>query len=252
MNKFPIGVSIIAGNEEKNIARCLDSVKGWVSEIVVVLNDDSSDRTEEIALSLGAAVHRHPWQGHRDQKNIALSYLKEPWALALDCDEEVSLELKEQIQAFVSADDDAYAGAYFPRVVWFMGRWIRHGDWYPDHSLRLFRKDKGIWEGVQEHDKVKLEGKAEKLSGDLYHYSFPNLDVQVEKMVFFGRLFFERKKDSAHRYGAASIVVRAWWRFFRAYVIKRGFMDGFAGYYIARANAFFVLYKYAKLKDESS
>ena len=249
---YPIGVSIISGNEAHRIGGCLESVSDWVSAIVVVLNEDSDDETEQIAKSYGAQVYRHPWHGHRDQKNIALSYITQPWILALDCDEVVSSDLKDQIQAFVSSDNNPYNGAYFPRVVWFMERWICHGDWYPDYSLRLFRKESGKWSGVMEHDTIELEGKSKKLNGWLHHYSFPNLDIQVEKMVFFGKLFCDREQHNDKRYSYLHIVARAWWRFFRAYILKRGFLDGFAGYYIAKANAFFVLYKYARLKGEKS
>ena len=182
--KYPLSVVMIAHNEAGNLTRCLESVASWVSEIILVIND-CTDRTEEIARSYDARVYEHEWHGYRDQKNIALEYATHPWILALDADEEVSTELKTSIIAFVTGEKNAFNGAYFPRKVWFMGRWITHGDWYPDYSLRLFRSGNASWGGGVEHEKIALKGMAHKINGDLHHYTYPSLNAQIEKNNLF-------------------------------------------------------------------
>ena len=117
--RLPLSLVLIARNEAANLPRCLDSVAGWTSEIIVVVNDCTDD-TVAIASRYGAIVHEHPWQGHRDQKNVALSFATQSWVLCLDADEEVSPELAISIRAFIECDDPQYAGAYFARKVWFL------------------------------------------------------------------------------------------------------------------------------------
>ena len=142
---LPISVVIVARNEARNLPRCLESVQGWVAEIVVVLNDTTDD-SEVVAERHGAVVFETEWRGFRDTKNWALAHASQPWALALDADEEVSPALQADLKAFFSrGDQERFVGARFPRKVWFIDRWITHGDWYPDLSLRLLRRDRTRW-----------------------------------------------------------------------------------------------------------
>lgn len=245
---LPIAVSMTARNEVRNLTRSLGSVRNWVQEIVVVVND-CTDGTEDIARTFGARVIEHPWEGYRDQKRFALSQVTAPWVLALDADEEVSDALREEIQRFFQGDHEHYAGAMFPRKVWFMGRWITHGDWYPDWSLRLFRKGRGQWEGSPEHDKIVLQGECRRLRGDLLHYSNPTLLSHVEKIGVFSDYFLQRQIAQGRCWSAFETVFRPWWRFFRAYVLRRGFLDGYPGYYIAKATAFATLVRYSRLYE---
>ncbi|MGE9294322.1 MAG: glycosyltransferase family 2 protein [Puniceicoccales bacterium] len=247
--KLPLSVCVIASNEADRIRRCLDSVKDLASEIVLVYND-CTDGTEAIASDeYGATLYEEPWHGHRDQKAIALSKATLPWVLCIDSDEVVSEKLAASIRAFVEADDPAYNGAFFPRKVWFLGRWITHGDWYPDHSLRLFRNGKGRWTGSREHDKIELDGQARKLDGDLLHFSFRDLNHQASKIAYFGDIFAERKAAKTKHWHTFPVVFRSFWRFFRAYFIRRGFLDGFPGFYIAFFQAFATFYRYSKIYE---
>lgn len=247
MNKLPISVCVISGAEERRIGTCLRSAAQWCSEIVVVLNQETQDGTEEIATSFGAQVHRHPWEGFREQKNLALSHATQPWVLALDADEEVSPELRESILNFFSAGPERFAGADFARKVWFMGRWITHGDWYPDRVLRLFRRDKGIWSGTQEHCAVKLQGSPATLPGDLLHYSNPNISSYVSKINYFADLHLQRQLAEGARWSASAAVFRAGWRFVRAYFLRRGFLDGYPGFFIAASTAYSTLVRHSRL-----
>jgi glycosyltransferase involved in cell wall biosynthesis len=245
---LPLSVSMTARNEARNLPRSLGSVAGWVSEIVVVVND-CTDGTEEVARSFGARVIPHPWEGYRDQKRFALAQVTSPWVLALDADEEVSDALREDIFAFFRGDHERFVGAMFPRKVWFLGRWITHGDWYPDWSLRLLRGGHGQWSGSPEHDKIELDGPAARLRGELHHYSHPTLGSYTDKISIFSDYFLQRQLDKGKKWSLADCVFRPWWRFFRAYVLRRGFLDGYPGYYIAKATAFSTMVRYSRLYE---
>ena len=247
---LPISVVIVAKNETHTRPRCLASVRGWVAETVVALNDTTDD-SAAVAQSLGATVHRLPWQGYRDTKNAALALAAQPWVLSLDADEEVSPALHDALTAFfVRPDHDRFAGARFPRKVWFIDRWITHGDWYPDLSLRLLQRSRARWGGdAFVHEKVECDGPVATLAGDLHHYSFPTLASHVAKINPFADLFVRQQQDKGGRFSLFAAVFRPFWRFVRAYLLKRGFLDGFPGFYIAWATAFGAFVRYSRLYE---
>jgi glycosyltransferase involved in cell wall biosynthesis len=252
-SSLPISVAIIAKNEAHNLERCLASVRGWVSDVVVVLND-TTDGSEAIAREAGARVHHLPWKGYRDTKNDAVDLTTQPWVLALDADEEVSPALRADITTFLSQPDaGSFAGARFPRKVWFIDRWITHGDWYPDYKIRLFRRDRARWGGDRfVHERVECDGPVATLTGDLHHYSFPTLSANVAKINPFADLFVLQQQERGTRFSLAAAIFRPGWRFFRAYIIRRGFLDGFPGFYIAWAAAFDALVRYSRLYEEEN
>ena len=245
---LPLSVIIVARNEAANLPRCLASVQGWAAEIVVALNE-TSDGSAAIARQFGARVQSLPWQGYRDTKNAALDLATHPWALCLDADEEVSAALHSDLAGFFrQPDSDRFAGARFPRKVWFIDRWIAHGDWYPDYSLRLLHRGRARWGGdAFVHEKVVCDGPVATLPGDLHHYSFPTISSHVAKISLFADLFVRQQQDRQRRFSVAGAVFRPFWRFFRAYVLRRGFLDGYAGFYIACATAFGAFVRYSRL-----
>jgi glycosyltransferase involved in cell wall biosynthesis len=247
---LPLSVVVVAKNEGQNLPRCLTSVQGWVAEIVVVLNDTTDD-SAEVAQRFGAVVHEQTWLGYRDTKNLALDKASQLWVLALDADEEVSPGLRAAISAFFErGDHERFAGAKFPRKVWFIDRWITHGDWYPDFSLRLFRRDQARWGGdAHVHEKVDSEGSTTKLRGDLLHYSFPSLSSHVAKINAFADLFLKQQLEKEHHFSFFFALTRPGWRFFRAYILRAGFLDGFPGLYIAWATAFSTFVRYSRLYE---
>lgn len=252
MEPLPLSISIVSFNEEKNLRRCLASAAGLAREIVLV-DSGSTDATLEVAKEYGARVVHQDWLGYRDQKNVALDLCTQSWVLALDCDEEISEELRQSLLAFFEEGDALrYAGAEMARKVFFLGRWITHGDWYPDRKVRLFRREKARWGGSPEHDRVELEeGSVKRLNGDLLHYSFRDMAHYISKINGFADVFLERQKTDGTEWSLAATVFRPWWRFFRAYVLRRGFMDGFPGFWIAIATAFFAFVRYSrKYEDE--
>jgi len=246
---LPLSVVIVARNEADRLPRCLASVRGWVSEIVVALND-TTDASESIARGAGAVVHQLDWQGYRDTKNAAAALANQPWILSLDADEEVSGELRAAITQFLADRPERFAGARFPRKTWFLDRWITHGDWYPDHCLRLFQVGRARWGGdAHVHEKVECDGPVATLRGDLHHYSFPTLSSHVAKINPFADLFLRQHQERGSRFSVGSAVFRPFWRFFRAYILRLGFLDGYPGFYIAHATAFGALVRYSRLYE---
>lgn len=250
MKKLPITVCIISGAEERRIGRTLESVAGWVSEIVVVLNEDVDDRTEEIARGYGAKVWREPWKGDTGQKQSAASKACQEWILGLDADEVVSPELVSEIEK-VFADADrlgGFAGFTFPRMAMFYGRWIRHGDWYPDRVTRLWRKDLGGWEGRTTHGHVSVRGKVGKLRSNLLHYTMEDLEHMVRKTLVYSDAFAEQASAEGRHVTVADMWFRPVWRFVRAYFLRLGFLDGWRGYVIAWMGAFYTFLRYTKVR----
>jgi glycosyltransferase involved in cell wall biosynthesis len=248
--QLPLSVVIVAKNEAQNLPRCLASVQGWVAEIVVVLNDTTDD-SAAIAHRFGATVHEQTWLGYRDTKNLALDKASQLWALSLDADEEVSPALRAEFAAFFAkGEHERVSGARFPRKVWFIDRWITHGDWYPDLSLRLFRRDRARWGGdAHVHEKIDIAGPVRTLRGDLHHYSFPTLASHVSKINLFASLFVKQQLEKETRFSLVAAVLRPWWRFFRAYFLRLGLLDGFPGFYIACATAFSAFVRYSCLYE---
>ena len=237
MTPLPLSVCVITLNEAANLERCLGSVAGLASEIVV-MDSGSTDATEEIAGRHGARWLRQDWLGYRDQKQAALEQCRQPWVLALDADEEVSGAMRAELVAFFEGDAVRCDGASFPRLVWFLGRWIRHGDWYPDRKLRLVRRAAARWGGSPEHDKLEVAGPVRACRGDLYHFSFPSMARYVEKINIFADEYLKRQLAAGKAWSLAETLFRPCWRFVRAYFLRRGFLDGCPGLWIAWSTAY--------------
>ena len=240
---------VIASNEAHQIGRCLRSVKDWCAQIVVVCND-CHDGTETIARELGAEVYVHEWHGYRDQKNLCLQYVNQPWVLSLDADEVVTPELRDSIVAFLERFGDGHgrAGAV-NRQQFFMGRWIRHGELFPDWQLRLFRPDEARWGGGHVHESVRFEGKVHRLAGTLEHFADPTCSSRIEKIVPYGDLFLLGQLEKGRRWSLLANVFRPFWRFVRAYFLKLGFLDGLPGLYLAKVAAFQAFHRYSRLYE---
>jgi len=255
MRKLPISVSMVSGAEVHRIERALASVADWATEIIVVLNQEVQDGTEEIARRHRAKVFREPWRGMISQKNSAADKAAGEWILDLDADEAVSPELAQEIASALAdgARTQRYAAFSFPRLSWYCGRWIRHGDWYPDRQNRLWRRGKAKWGGTDPHAKLQVDGPIGKLHGDLHHYSNDSINRHVQKIIPFSDEFV-RQHAAARRgsVGMFDLAVRPGWRFVRAYFFRLGFLDGWPGYYIALLNAFGTATRYAKVKEALS
>ena len=245
---LPISVALIARNEAHNLPRCLGSVQGWVAEMIVVVND-CTDATVEVARSFGASVVENPWTGFGNQKRRSVELAREPWILAIDADEEVSPQLKTAIFEFFRHHSALYEVVAFRRRVWFLGRWITHGDWYPDWSPRLFRKESANWSQDIVHERLLFSASVLKLKADLLHYSNPTIASHVGKINFFSDLFLVQQLGRNAKWSPVNILFRAVWRFVRAYVFRLGFMDGFPGLFIAVSTAYATFVRYSRLYE---
>jgi len=251
MNRLPISVSIIAGAEAARIGRALESVADWTSEIIVVVNDDVRDGTDEVARRHGARVFREPWKGYLAQKTSAAKKTSQEWILGLDADEVVSPGLREEIQRLFAEKHplEVYAAFSLPRLTMFCGRWIQHGDWYPDRTTRLWHRDCAEWGGIDPHARLNVRGRTGRLRQDLLHYNAAGIDDQITKIIAYSDDF--QRDALQHRRPATwlDLALRPGWRFFRAFFLRLGFLDGWQGYYLAWMTAAYTLTRYAKVRE---
>lgn len=240
-----ISACVTAGNEEAKIRRCLESLK-WCDEIVVV-DSFSTDRTVEVCREYTDRVYQHEWLGYIGQKNLIRGMASHPWVLFLDADEEVSPELREEILAEFEKGPDPYDGYQFPRQVFYLGKWIRHGEWYPDIKLRLFRKDRGRSEGQEPHDHVIVNGQVKTLNGHLRHYTYDDIRDHMDTVNRFSTITAQEKFRQGERFRWFDLLFRPAHRFIKAYLLRLGFMDGTQGFLIAMISTYGVFAKYAKI-----
>jgi len=249
MTKLPLSVCIISGAEAQRIGRTLGSVSEWVSEINVVLNEDVRDGTESVCESYGAKVFREPWKGYVQQKNSVAEKASCPWILGLDADEVVSPALRAEIDGKLSDQEQygPFAAFEFPRCSYYCGRWIRHGDWYPDRVVRLWRKGSAGWSGIGIHERWEVQGRIGRLHSDLFHYSYPTIHSHLAKIGRYADPFVEHCLEVGRGTSWLDLSVRPFWKFFRSYFLRLGFLDGWPGYYIAWVGAFSTVTRYANV-----
>jgi glycosyltransferase involved in cell wall biosynthesis len=239
-------VSIITLNEEANLRDCLATLS-WADEIVLV-DSGSTDRTLEIAREFKAKIFANPWTGMREQKNFAAGKASGPWIFNIDADERITPEGQKEILAtLANPRADAYA---FPRRNFFLGKWMRHGGWYPDEVIRLYRKDKGEYGGINPHAGVVLNsGKTAVLREPLTHYTYRSFGQYIAKQYPYSDA---AARDLAARgklpsFPALQIFVKTMWKFIEVFVIKRGFLDGTHGLVAAFGSTFAAYMKQARL-----
>ena len=243
-----LSVVIITFNEERNIERCIKSVQSIADEIVV-LDSFSTDRTKEICEQYNIRFSAHKFDGHIQQKNRALALANNEWVLSIDADEAPDSELLENIKlALENPKAEAY---YFNRLTNYLGKWIRHSGWYPDQKLRLLKKSKGRWAGINPHDKIEMdEGiKAEYLKGELLHYSYYSIEQHIDQINKFTTIgAFEAHKKGKNS-NMAIAIVKSTWKFIRDYFFKLGILDGYYGFVICSLSAWATFNKYLKLRE---
>ncbi len=215
----------------------------------MVLNEEVHDGTEEIARRHGAKVYREPWKGFIGQKNSAADKATQSWLLNIDADEVVSPKLRQEITALIELPATPRAAWEFPRCTFYCGRWIRHGDWYPDRVLRLWRRGAAHWAGEEPHARLQVEGSIGQLHADLLHFSNESIARQIAKIVPYQAEFVKRRAAGGYALGVFALAVRPGWRFLRAYVFRLGFLDGWQGFYIAGLSAFSTLTRYALVRE---
>ncbi|MBI2963464.1 MAG: glycosyltransferase family 2 protein [Deltaproteobacteria bacterium] len=243
-----ISAIVVCLNEEDNIRACLESVS-WCDEVVVV-DARSTDRTREIVREFTDRIFVRDWPGYREQKQFALDQARLEWVLNLDADERVSPELHAEIQRELADGAPGVDGFYVPRLVHYLGRWWYRGGWYPDYRLRLFRRRKATWGGVNPHEKVLVRGRTRRLSGSLLHFTYADVS---QHLLTVNRLTDISAVETLKR-GAVKrrrLLVGPAWRFFRSLVIDRGVLEGWPGLFVAATAGFYVFLKYAKALELS-
>jgi glycosyltransferase involved in cell wall biosynthesis len=240
-----ISAIVVCFNEEDRIEDCLKSL-AWCDEIVVV-DSFSTDKTPEICQRYTQKFVQRQWAGYRDQKAYAHSLATRDWVLLVDSDERVTDELRREIAERLAQDKDDYAGYSIPRLVHYLDRWWRRGGWYPDYDVRLFRRDRATWGGVDPHEKIIVDGRVRRLHHPLHHFSYRSIDDHINRINRFTTISSAELKKAGGRWRLSDALLRPAVRFFRSYILKRGFMEGFAGFHVAVTAAVYVFLKYAKL-----
>jgi glycosyltransferase involved in cell wall biosynthesis len=243
----PLSAVVITKDEEARLAASLASVS-FCDEVVVV-DAGSTDRTREIAEAAGARVLvSAPWPGFVAQRNVALDAARSDWVLAVDADERVTPALREEIKA-LRADGFDCAGYRIPRAAFYLGRWIRATDWYPDHQIRLFDRTRARWHGALVHEAVQVHGPVGRLRSDLEHYPYLDISHHLRKIDRYTSLWAHQALEAGRRTGAMEMVASCSWAFLRNYVLKRGFTLGSAGFTVSTLNAYYTYVKLAKLQE---
>ncbi len=242
-----LSVVIITFNEERNIGRCIDSVKNIADEIIV-LDSLSTDHTTIIAESKGAKVHQQPFLGYVEQKNKALDYCSHEFVLSLDADEAIDNVLENSIMRVKKSASTPLIYS-MNRCTNYCGKFIRHGSWYPDRKIRLFKRSAVEWGGVNPHDKIILKENitVTHLKGDILHYSYNSIEEHVIQNNRFSTISAETLYSRGKRTSIFKLVVHPFWAFLVSFLIRRGFMDGFYGFVIALNVAHLSFLKHAKL-----
>lgn len=251
LHRLPLTGFVVCKDEEKNIDRCLESLS-FCDEILVV-DSGSTDRTLEIAKKYTDRILFREWSGHSDQKRFALQHCSHTWALNIDADEEVSMELKGQILRFlqVEVNDSDCAGFEICRLVYFLDRWWDKGGWHPEHRLRFFDRSRTTWGGVDPHEKAIVSGKTKKMPGFIYHYTYEDFSHQLRSLNNHSSLSAKCLYAEGKRAHVWNFFLNPAFRFFKFYILKKGYKEGLPGLLVASTEGIYTFLKYIKLWELS-
>jgi glycosyltransferase involved in cell wall biosynthesis len=241
----PISAVVICLNEADRIGRCLESLS-FCDEIVVV-DSGSTDGTREIARKYTPTVIEQPFLGYVKQKNFALDRTKNDWVICVDADEALSPELAANIVGALARNDGVVMGYALDRVTHYLGVWHDRGEWYPDWQLRVFRRSRGRFAGLDPHDHVDVDGPVARLSGRLLHWNYRNLSDHIQTMDRFSARMASSLAGAGVGFRLRDLVLRPPARFLKSYLLQQGFRRGIPGLIVSVAGAYYVFMKYAKL-----
>jgi glycosyltransferase involved in cell wall biosynthesis len=243
-----ISAFIVCKNEAASIERCLESIS-WCDEIVIV-DSGSTDATLEICARHNGRIFHREWTGYVDQKSHALSLCTRPWILNLDGDEEVSPELRDEIRAMLESDAAGRVredGFELLRVVFYLGRWWRKGGWHPERRLRLARRERVTWHGEEPHEHARVQGSVSCMRGELRHYTYRDIADHVARLNAHSSSAARALHAKGLRAGFVDLFLKPKARFFKFFVLRRGYREGLPGLLVACMEAFYVYLKYFKL-----
>jgi glycosyltransferase involved in cell wall biosynthesis len=241
-----LSVTIITHNEEANIVPCLESAS-WAEEIVV-LDSNSTDRTVELARQFTERVLSVPWQGFGKNKNQAVAEARMPWIFVLDADERITPPLRQEIEKILQADGPA-DGYRVPRRNHFCGRQIRYLGWYPDYSIRLFRKNKGHFVEREVHESVEVDGHVDTLQHPMLHYTYKSISDFVLRMDRYSSLAAKELVKQGKKPILGELIWRPFFTFLKLYVLQRGFLEGRDGYTLTFLYSTYNFLKYYKFRE---
>ncbi len=247
---IPVSAFIVCKNEERHIAQCIESLN-FFDEILVV-DSFSTDRTPEICRTYtNVTFIQKPWLGYRAQKEFAANSARNEWVFFLDADELLTKELRAEVIDLFRPENSARLescdGYYVCRVMFFLGKWWRKGGWYPDNVIRLFKKSKTSWLGVDPHEVVTVDGKLGKFSGEIEHYSYDNLSDQVNKLSSHAQTRARADSLLGKKVSRIKMFINPILRFYKFYILKKGFLEGFPGLIVAILEAYYTFLKYVYL-----
>ncbi len=241
-----ISATIITFNEERNIARAIESLR--CADEILVLDSGSVDRTVGIAERLGARVVESPWLGYAKQKNLASERAAHDWILSIDADEALSEALEAEIWQ-VKKNGPRFDAYTMPRLAQYLGRWILHSGWHPDRKVRLFDRRKAHWVGDFVHESVAVDGRVGHLSYNLLHFTCASLSEHLKTMDGYTTLAAQQLVSEGRKVGWTHLLIEPPWTFLETYFLKRGFLDGPEGLAVAYMAALYKFLKYAKARN---
>ncbi|MDI6740323.1 MAG: glycosyltransferase family 2 protein [Candidatus Edwardsbacteria bacterium] len=244
-----LSATIITKNEERNIVRCLQSLD-FADEIVVV-DSESSDQTVAMARQFTPHVYVNPWPGHKQQKNFAIDKTTGEWILSLDADEVVTPELRAEILSEKAKWFRNIDGYYIARKSFFLDRWIAHCGWYPDYHLRIFKKEKGRFGGLNPHDIVEMQGTTARFKHPMLHFTYPTLDAYLARLNSYTSIAARELAGRGKRFRLRQVTLSPLATFLKMYLLKLGILDGREGLLLSVLSGYYVFVKYLKLWEIS-
>ncbi len=248
MEKNSLSLAVITKNEEKNIERMLKSA-AFADEIIVI-DSGSTDKTTEICKKAGARVYHQDWLGFVGQKRLAFGKCHCDWILNLDADEALSKGLIIEIKNAVEKTGENINGFSMPRLSFYLGKWIRHGGWYPDRKTRLIRNGKAKWQGKGLHERLEVTGNVKKMENPILHYVYKDISHQIKTINNYSTTYAENTGKKGNFFlilGLFHMIVK----FFECYLWKMGFLDGFPGFIVAMNSSWYTFIKHAKVWEKS-
>jgi glycosyltransferase involved in cell wall biosynthesis len=246
---FPsVSVVIVAKDSEEIIGRAAKSAR-WAEELLVVVDSSTTDRTAEIAREAGALVRMRPWEGFAKTKQWAVDQASSDWVFLLDADEVISEALAVEIRQVLMGIPDTVNGLSCPRKNYFLGKWMRHGGWYPDRVMRFFRKPYGSFTQVRVHESIRIYGDSGRFQQPLEHFTDEMLTGYLDKLNRYTSLGAEDLAERGRRCRWWDLWLRPLWMFLKMGVFRLGFLDGWRGMLLAVLSSVHVLVKYAKLRS---
>ena len=244
IEKVPVSVYVLTFNNRRTIEQCLKSLD-WAEELVVV-DSFSTDGTYEVCQQYTPKTYQRKWTGHRDQYQYAADLTAKSWKMFVDADEEVPPELVEEIRRELDGGAKGCDGFFVYRRTYYLGRWIRYGGWYPDGEIRLYRGNKGRWEGGL-HAKVVVDGTVGFLKNQYLHYTYRDISDQIHTIDRYSQIAAEDMARNGEKMSVFKLLFHPPFRFIKEYLFKLGFRDGLPGLIIVVSTMFYVFIKYAKL-----